>query len=268
MQAIIKTSCGVALAALLTGCGSSEGGFTSANPSSTNIIWDFNFSIGFEKTKLDVLELPTGTLAGNPTIDFYGDLLNATPVNILGSYGQVSTKIIATAGDRLNAIVTKGTVHVYVQYGLIDKSTCTLTTTGQCSVTWTSITNLSYLTYQNGTPFTFATAGIGNVGYDLKNSVTIWVIGEETFFDTNGNGYFDDTEGFSDVDEPYVDINDNGIYEFGETIIDINLDGIHNTGDGFYNGTRCRHSTLCSPTTTTPLFFTSYIFLGFDGGGT
>ena len=94
---------------------------------------------------------------------------------------------------------------------------------------------------------------------DTLFTVVAWTTGEESFFDANGNGYFDDGDTFTpatdDVDEPYLDINGNGNFDAG-TDIPIDLDNSGATGaaytpaDGLYSGQGCAHSTLCSTATS------------------
>lgn len=231
---------------LLFGCASGEDGFSGlSGTSSSNIITDSNFSVAFSDFEPDVIELPAGTLAGAPTTTSF------PASNIVSTTANVTTDITAIAGDRQNAKVTSGTVNIRVEWGLIDNSTCQLDSSGQCSVEWQSITNLAVLT-----------DGGGNV--DLVNNVTVWIMGEESFVDSNGNGTFDDGETFTDVDEPFLDINNNGVFDAGDLLIDIDNNNVHTPENGLYNRSSCQHSSLCSTTTRIPIYDQSYIFLGYD----
>ena len=97
---------------------------------------------------------------------------------------------------------------------------------------------------------------------DLLTTVTAWTVGEETFLDTNGNKIFDDDDigsVFFDIEEPYVDIIRDGVFNDGDTLIDVvngndltGTNGVHDIGDTFLNSPNCTHSSLCSsvaPTT-------------------
>ena len=69
---------------------------------------------------------------------------------------------------------------------------------------------------------------------DMVVSVIAWTIGEEGFNDSNGNGRYDEGEVFYDLAEPFVDNNDNGIFDpeepNGERFIDANLNGVGGNG--------------------------------------
>ena len=60
----------------------------------------------------------------------------------------------------------------------------------------------------------------------------------------------DDMDEFADVndlDEPYSDYNQNGMFDAGlEVFSDANLDNEWSIKDGLWNGVNCQHSTLCS----------------------
>lgn len=50
--------------------------------------------------------------------------------------------------------------------------------------------------------------------------------GEETFFDANGNGVYDEGEDFIDIGEPFIDANDNGIWDDDEPFTDTDGNGV------------------------------------------
>ena len=65
-------------------------------------------------------------------------------------------------------------------------------------------------------------------------TITAIVQGEETFFDANGNGFYDIGEEFIDTPgEPFVDADDNGLYTTPETFVDLNQNGIYDFGEPF-----------------------------------
>jgi hypothetical protein len=81
-------------------------------------------------------------------------------------------------------------------------------------------------------------------GYDLGEPnprdgwVTVLAVtqGEETFYDTNGNGIYDPGEPFDDNGgEPFIDENDNGIYDGPEEFIDMNANNSYDPGEPFYD---------------------------------
>ena len=87
-------------------------------------------------------------------------------------------------------------------------------------------------------------------------TVTAYTIGEEAFTDSNGDNVFDDGDaGFDDLEEPYVDADNQFHIQFssGDTIIDVvstndptGKNGMHDLADGFFNGNGCTHTSLCA----------------------
>ena len=250
------TSLALALSVLITGCSSDEiSPFTDGSTvSSTNIIYDNNFSIAADELNPQVIEVLVATTPdGNNEI---------AAGSIVSTWGPVAVEITATAGDRNNARVTTGTVFFGTEYGLLSSDRCTLDSTGTCSITWYSQNNIA--TLYNG-----ATGR-----YDTITTVTAWTDGEESFVDyhagagnddNNGNGIFDDNETFTDTVEPFIDGDLDGTFSSGDTQLkDTNSDGLHSAGDSEYNGSQCAHSTLCSSITTTPIQAQTYLDLMFE----
>lgn len=218
MKTMFKTYSIAVLTILLTGCGS-DGGFTPGG-SSSNIIYASNFSVGVEEINPEIISID-----------------NTDPQNpITTTHGGVEVKVTARAGDVQNHAVTSGTVYFYTEYGILSAASCQLNSSGTCTVTWTSTTNFSDL-----------------VG--THNTITAYTVGQETFWDLNGNYFYDDTENglFVDMEEPYVDVDGSGNYNLGDKVIDLNNDLTHNTGDGLYSG-NCTHSTGCSTSRVTPIY--------------
>ncbi len=156
------------------------------------------------------------------------------------AFTKTDVKITAYIGDRKNQMLTdQHTIFFRTEYGTIDPS-C-VTKNGSCSVTWSAI--------KRPVP--------GGPGSDLMVTIIAYTIGEESFTDKNGNNIYDNADGssFVDEDEPYVDANENGVYDFGEEIVDTvngndltGKNGVHDIGDGFFNGPGCTHTSLCSKT--------------------
>lgn len=152
-----------------------------------------------------------------------------------GVYTFTSVQITAYIGDRNDQILTDShTINFRTEWGLIEPSCDTVA--GNCTVTWT-------------------TTNFNTFPADVENTIIAYTGGEESFPDANGNSRYDDPDGttFTDVDEPYIDANGDSAYTSGEIIIDtINgndstgTNGVHDIADGFYNGTGCQHTSLCS----------------------
>jgi hypothetical protein len=156
-----------------------------------------------------------------------------------GIFTKTDVELTAYIGDRKNQTLTdKHTINFVAEYGLIEPS-C-VTEEGKCSVTWSAIKR----------------PDVGGPGSDGLVTITAYTTGEEGFTDTNGNGVFDDNDtGFDDLEEPYVDANEDDVFSTGDVIIDVvstndptGANGVHDIADGFFNGTGCTHTSLCGRT--------------------
>lgn len=81
-----------------------------------------------------------------------------------------------------------------------------------------------------------------------RAAILATAIGEESFTDLNGNGYWDPGEPFVNLGEPYRDDNENGMYDPVEYFLDFNQNGVRDPGDGTFKGITCSGST-CSTST-------------------
>jgi Bacterial Ig-like domain (group 1) len=64
--------------------------------------------------------------------------------------------------------------------------------------------------------------------------------GSESFVDTNGNKEWDSGEIFTDIPEPFLDMNDDGIYQAAtEPYFDCNENGSYDLGNGSYDMNTC-----------------------------
>lgn len=165
-----------------------------------------------------------------------------------GFFFEQEVTLTVNIGDRNNQLLTDShTIFFRSEYGLIDPSCTTSGGDGECTVKWTAIKR----------PET------GGPGADGTVDITAYTVGEEAFFDANGNGTYDDTETFTDTPEPFVD-NDNdgtGVWNSGDSIINVpnatdpsGTNTAHDTGDMKFNGAGCTHSTDCSTRTSTYIF--------------
>ena len=125
-------------------------------------------------------------------------------------------------GTTVNAIAEGGSI------GTGGLGSCN-TANGQCQLTMTS---------QALRPFN------GRLG------VLVYALGEETFVDMDGDGLADlgselrDFNGFAtDLDEAWLDSNEDGIRNADETFIDLNMDGAYTLKDGKYNGVLCNEAS-------------------------
>jgi hypothetical protein len=161
-----------------------------------------------------------------------------------GIFKKTDVVMTAFVADRLNSTLTDAhTVHFRTEYGVLDPSSC-VTENGFCTVTWRAI--------KRPEP--------GGPGDDMKVTIVAYTIGEESFSDVNGNDIYDDADGnqFNDLEEPYIDADESGTFTAGDGVIDVingndtsGANGVHDIGDGFFNGSGCTHSSLCSTTIIT-----------------
>lgn len=77
--------------------------------------------------------------------------------------------------------------------------------------------------------------------------ILAYTLGEESFFDSNGNYKADSTSEMidalgvsSDIGEAYIDNNENGVFNPAvDTLVDFNGNGVYDGPDGYFNGTLC-----------------------------
>ncbi|MCK5507173.1 MAG: Ig-like domain-containing protein [Desulfobacterales bacterium] len=152
-------------------------------------------------------------------------------------YNNVEVPIIFQAADHFNNFVPDGTiVYFTTEGGSIDDS-CTIID-GVCEVTWRS-----------GDP----RPDDGGV------TILAFCIGEESFVDRNGNGFFDEEDLFdlaTDMGEVFRDDNDSGDYDYGEPFWDFdNNREFTSSGNGIYNGTLCSDAAKASGLCTRELVY-------------
>jgi hypothetical protein len=184
-------------------------------------------------TQSDQLTVSTGVPSQG------GFSLSVSTFNIEGwVLDGTRTQVIARLADRFSNPVPDGTVVNFTAAGGSIGSTCT-TKDGACTTTLTS---------QN-----FRTAN-GRI------AILAYAIGEESFNDRNGNGWFDLGEEIPDpnfpsdptktsvnLPEAWLDLNEDGERNDGtvagkpqaEPFIDFNNDFRYNGGDGKFNGVSC-----------------------------
>ncbi len=159
--------------------------------------------------------------------------------------------------DRFNNPVPDGTaVTVSTEGGKIFGSCTTMTNateSGFCTVNWIS---------QNPRPTEKLPSRAG------RSTIYMTTIGEESFVDVNGSGFFDDGDTFTDLSEPFLDENENGVFDSGEPFFDFNNDQVYTPGDGLFSGLLCggpdgSADTLnrCSPNATTGISISNLIIM-------
>ena len=231
----------------------------------------------------DVLVISTG-IADQNSFSLSRSIFNVHGLNVDGNEVMVNARL----ADHFNNPVPDGTAVSFITEGGVIEPSCT-TINGTCSVTWRSSNPRPFTDsmYEN-TIFEKCDSGLpcplGIVkGTTLDNleidrplggraTVLAYAIGEETFSDLNGNGYYDSQDFFSelfDIPEAFIDHNEDGTYggkdcnapaeacsgnnsegdEF-EEFIDFDNNGDWTIGNSMYNGLLCRPEdvtiNLCS----------------------
>ena len=227
----------------------------------------------------DVLVISTG-IADQNSFSLSRSIFNVHGLNVDGSEVLVNARL----ADHFNNPVPDGTAVSFVTEGGVIEPSCT-TSNGACSVAWRSSNPRPFTNsiYENsiaekcdrGLP-----CPLGILNNDLtvdlplggRATVLAYAIGEETFSDLNGNGYYDSQDFFSelfDIPEAFIDHNEDGTYggkdcnapadacsgnnsqgdEF-EEFIDFDNNGDWTIGNSMYNGLLCRPEdaaiNLCS----------------------
>ncbi|MBB1400581.1 Ig-like domain-containing protein [Pseudoalteromonas sp. SG45-1] len=227
----------------------------------------------------DILVVSTG-IADQNSFSLSRSIFNPHALNVDGNTVAVNARL----ADHFNNPVPDGTAVTFITEGGVIEPSCT-TTNGACSVTWTSSNPRPFTDsmYENtiaqkcdgGLP-----CPLGILNNDLtidlplggRATVHAYAIGEETFSDLNGNGYFDSEDFFDDlfdIPEAFIDNNEDGTFggkdcsdgtdpcsrdnstgdEF-EEFVDFDGNGSWTTQNGLYNGLLCREEDetagLCS----------------------
>jgi len=193
----------------------------------------------------------TGTVAQRNFVIGPADAFPKVVDLVANTTTGLSVDIIVQIGDQKNQLLTdEHTVFFKTQWGLIEPSCVTVD--GGCTVEW-------------------RTSGSG-IPANYINAIVAWTVGEENFTDTNGNGIFDDDDTtFNDLEEPFLDINLDGVFDAagGDKLIDVvngndltGINGVHDIGDTFLNSPSCTHASLCSTTRpTTYVWDTTFMVL-------
>jgi hypothetical protein len=202
---------------------SSQLSVTTGLPSSAG------FSIAFGQSSLQA----QGFTLACPNVEAY---------NIDG----VTVPITVRLADRYNNPAPNGTSVAFTTDGGHIDGACTTPSNpaanppvqdGTCTVNWTSA-NPRPATSEDS-PALLA-AG--------RAAILATAIGEESFTDVNGSGFYVQGDPFQDLGEPYRDDNENLQYDSGEYFLDFNNNGMRDPPNGVFKGITCTGST-CSTTT-------------------
>jgi len=175
---------------------------------------------------------------GIPDTDSFSLAVQCPNVEAFNVDGVV-VPVTARLSDRFNNPVPDGTSVAFTTEGGQIVGQCNTGTptagSGACSVDWTS---------SNPRP---TTGGTGRV------TILATAIGEDSFIDSNGNGFYDTGETFANLGEPFRDDNENATYDNGEFFLDFDNSGARSAGDGVFSGVTCTGTgagSTCNLTTT------------------
>ncbi|MCU4676180.1 hypothetical protein N7931_11115 [Catenovulum sp. 2E275] len=230
-------------------------------------------------------------LADQNSVSLSLDGVNIEAWNIDGVENQVTMRM----ADHFNNPVPNGTAVNFIASGGMIEPSC-LTQNGACSVNWTSQSprpmnnNLlsgrcdvgndnntandidvtpgqpCYGLNQNGVqgPLQLARPRSGRV------NILAFAVGEESFVDSNGNGFYDANEKFGDLSEAFLDFNEDnqfcgrladgsaapGALAVNDPLclaggdddepVDFNNDGSFNQGNNLFDGILCQDGQNCT----------------------
>ena len=161
-------------------------------------------------------------------------------VEAYGTDGVV-VPVTVRLSDRYSNPVLDGTAVTFYTNGGQIVGSCT-TAGGACVANWTSA-NPRPQTNSDSPPL------LANG----RATILATAIGEESFDDVNGDGFWESGESFQDLGEPYDDANENGQYDSGEYFLDYNHDGTRNGPSGSFVGITCTGSGASDTCTTKTL---------------
>jgi hypothetical protein len=159
----------------------------------------------------------------------------------------VIVPITAFLADRYNNPVPDGTAIAFqTNAGHIDGSCVTGPPTGTsgegtCIVDWTSA---------NPRPMTTDAPPVLENG---RGTILATAVGEESFTDDNGSGYYQAGDPFANLGEPFLSSNESGVYVLGDPFLDFNQNGKRDAPSGSFVGITCTGSLPTSTCATSTL---------------
>jgi hypothetical protein len=192
----------------------------------------------------------------------YSSSLACPNVEAFGVDG-VTVPLTVRLADRYDNPVPNGTSVAFTTDGGHIQGACTTPSTGPtgvpdgtCSVLWTSANprpGLDPLTTPASIDLTYGyPPGYPSLLRAGRATVLATTIGEESFTDLKGSGFFQTGDPFANLGEPYEDDNENGVYDSGEQFLDFNQNGIHDGPTGQFVGITCTGTSAtdtCSSST-------------------
>ena len=201
-------------------------------------------------TNSSVLAVTTGlpASAGFSIATATGSSGNACPNTESYNIDGVTIPITVRLADRYNNPAPDGTAVAFTTDGGHIGGNCTTPSSvansgdGTCLVTWTS-----------ADPRPQPSGDSPPIKAPGRTMILATAIGEESFTDVNGSGYYILGDPFADLGEPYRDDNENGQYDLGEYFLDFNHNGVRDPPSGTFQGITCTGSTATSTCKTNTL---------------
>jgi hypothetical protein len=161
----------------------------------------------------------------------------------------VTAPITVYLSDRYSNPVPDGTAVAFTTDAGQIVGNCN-TAGGNCVVNWTSTNPRPNHTTSTPSITNPVNPNPPSVPYiaDGRGMILATTIGEESFDDKNGNGYYDSGEPVAFLGEPYRDDNENGSYDLGEYFLDFNKNGQYDGANNTFVGITCT-STTCTQST-------------------
>jgi hypothetical protein len=153
----------------------------------------------------------------------------------------VTVPITVYLADRYNNPVPDNTSVAFTTSGGQIEGNC-VTANGQCTVTWTSTDPRPAL--DSDSPDLLAAGRV---------TILATTIGEESFTDEYGTGFWQTGDPFSNLGEPYSDNNENGVRNPEEYFLDFNHNGQYDGPSGSFVGITCTGITAGSTCTENTL---------------
>jgi hypothetical protein len=139
------------------------------------------------------------------------------------------------AADRFNNPVPDGTGIAFTTEGGSVVGNCT-TAGGACTVNWVS---------QDPRPLSYG--GEDNGPRAGRSTVLATAVGEESFIDTSGNGFFNTGEVYEDLPEAYLDKNENQSRQSNEEFLDFDVNLQYSPANNLFSGVLCAAGGQCDP---------------------
>ena len=218
---------------------------------------------GIVAGNIDVIATVNDNISTIARVIIVGGLPDANHLSVVPKFLNIAggvmfglqNQITAYVGDRFGNIVPDNTSVSFISEGgtigtSIGEGAFTTTTEfGQATATLQSASpstpylggiptfrNWGYQCSDNYALVTSPTPGVPLCGNPGLTTIVAFTTGSESFVDVNGNGRYDLGEPFEDLSEPYIDGNDDNIFNIGELYIDVNNNGQFDEGNNQFEG--------------------------------